>query len=105
MQSTVTEQISLDPSINRTGDVWHIFLKGDFTDMLYGYKFDGKFSPEEGHRYDATKILLDPYAKVSFIKYFLCCIFFGGGGVMHNKCSSFPVYFSTLIYCTFSFFV
>ncbi|XP_031373341.1 isoamylase 1, chloroplastic isoform X2 [Punica granatum] len=62
-ESTVTEQIPLDPSINRTGDVWHIFLKGDFTDMLYGYKFEGKFSPEEGHRYDATKILLDPYAK------------------------------------------
>lgn len=79
MQSTVTEQISLDPSMNRTGDVWHIFLKGDFRDMLYGYKFEGKFSPEEGHRHDATKILVDPYAKVSFIKYFLFCIFFGLG--------------------------
>ncbi|XP_062158376.1 isoamylase 1, chloroplastic isoform X2 [Alnus glutinosa] len=59
----VTEQISLDPLINKTGDVWHVFLKGDFKDMLYGYKFDGDFSPEEGHFYDSSRILLDPYAK------------------------------------------
>ncbi|KAK4757796.1 hypothetical protein SAY87_019097 [Trapa incisa] len=62
-ENTVSEQISLDPSINRTGDVWHVFLKGDFTNMLYGYKFEGKFSPDEGYLYDATRILLDPYAK------------------------------------------
>ncbi|XP_059453275.1 isoamylase 1, chloroplastic [Corylus avellana] len=59
----VTEQISLDPLTNKTGDVWHVFLKGDFKDMLYGYKFDGIFSPEEGHYYNSSRILLDPYAK------------------------------------------
>ncbi|KAK6941228.1 Glycoside hydrolase, family 13, N-terminal [Dillenia turbinata] len=59
----VTEQISLNPLTNKTGDVWHIFLKGDFQDMLYGYKFDGNFAPEEGHYYDSSQILLDPYAK------------------------------------------
>ena len=32
--------------------------------MLYGYKFDGKFSPEEGHYFDPSRILLDPYGKV-----------------------------------------
>ncbi|KAI3437262.1 Aamy domain-containing protein [Psidium guajava] len=62
-ESRVTEEISLDPMINRTGDVWHVFLRGDLEDVLYGYKFDGKFSPEEGHRYDAFRVLLDPYAK------------------------------------------
>ncbi|XAR47988.1 Isoamylase [Bertholletia excelsa] len=62
-EKQVTEQISLDPLTNRTGDVWHVFLKGDFEDMLYGFKFDGKFSPEEGHYYDSSQILLDPYAK------------------------------------------
>lgn len=61
----MTEQIHLDPSVNKTGDVWHVFLRGDFENMLYGYKFDGKFSPEEGHYYDSSRILLDPYAKVS----------------------------------------
>ncbi|KAH1049372.1 hypothetical protein GLYMA_08G028400v4 [Glycine max] len=59
----VTEYVPLDPLINRTGGVWHVFLKGDFRDMLYGYKFDGKFSPLEGHYFDSSHILLDPYAK------------------------------------------
>ncbi|KAK7358457.1 hypothetical protein VNO77_00385 [Canavalia gladiata] len=59
----VTHIIPLDPLINRTGGVWHVFLEGDFKDMLYGYKFDGKFSPQEGHYYDSSRILLDPYAK------------------------------------------
>ncbi|XP_028760019.1 isoamylase 1, chloroplastic [Neltuma alba] len=59
----VTEHIPLDPLINKTGDVWHVFLKGDFEDMLYGYKLDGRFFPEEGHYYDSSRILLDPYAK------------------------------------------
>lgn len=64
MQNKVTEQVSLDPLTNKTGDIWHVFIKGDFKDMLYGYKFDGRFSPEEGHYYDSSRILLDPYAKV-----------------------------------------
>ncbi|KAH1037993.1 hypothetical protein J1N35_039736 [Gossypium stocksii] len=62
-QNRVTEQIPLDPLANKTGDVWHVFLKGNFKDMLYGYIFDGEFSPEIGHYYDSSKILLDPYAK------------------------------------------
>ncbi|XP_031281770.1 isoamylase 1, chloroplastic-like [Pistacia vera] len=33
--------------------------------MLYGCKFDGKFSPERGQYYDSSKIVLDPYAKLS----------------------------------------
>ncbi|KAK8477879.1 hypothetical protein V6N11_000310 [Hibiscus sabdariffa] len=62
-QKKITEQIPLDPLSNKTGDVWHVLLKGDFKDMLYGYMFDGEFSPEKGHCYDASKVLLDPYAK------------------------------------------
>ncbi|XP_024967150.1 isoamylase 1, chloroplastic-like [Cynara cardunculus var. scolymus] len=62
-EKRVTEQIPLDQLTNKTGDVWHVFLKGDFTDMLYGYKFSGEFCLEEGHYYDSSQILLDPYAK------------------------------------------
>ncbi|XP_021724985.1 LOW QUALITY PROTEIN: isoamylase 1, chloroplastic-like [Chenopodium quinoa] len=62
-QNKITEQISLDPLVNRTGGVWHVFLKGNFDDMLYGYKFDGPYLPEEGHYYDSSRIILDPYAK------------------------------------------
>ncbi|KAL2458455.1 Isoamylase 1 [Forsythia ovata] len=62
-EKRVTEQISLNPLTNKTGDVWHVFLTGDFENMVYGYKFDGKFSPEEGHYFDSSQILIDPYAK------------------------------------------
>ncbi|GMH03154.1 hypothetical protein Nepgr_004993 [Nepenthes gracilis] len=64
-ENRVTEPISLDPLTNKTGDVWHVFLKGNFEDMLYGYQFDGPFCPEEGHYYDSSCILLDPYAKAA----------------------------------------
>ncbi|CAI0387282.1 unnamed protein product [Linum tenue] len=59
----VTAEIPLHPVANKTGDIWHVFLKGDFKDMLYGYRFDGKYAPEQGHYFDSSKILLDPYAR------------------------------------------
>lgn len=73
MQNKLTEQIPLDPQTNKTGDVWHVFLKGDFIDMLYGYKFDGEFSPKDGNYYDSSRILLDPYAKVMACISYLDC--------------------------------
>ncbi|CAK7345556.1 unnamed protein product [Dovyalis caffra] len=63
LENRVTEQIFLNPLTNKTGDVWHVLLKGDFKDVLYGYKFDGNFSPEEGLYYGPSQIVLDPYAK------------------------------------------
>lgn len=35
----------------------------DFETLEYGYRMDGPFEPEAGHRFDKTKILSDPYAK------------------------------------------
>ncbi|MCF8369988.1 MAG: glycogen debranching protein GlgX [Bacteroidales bacterium] len=35
----------------------------DFETLEYGYRMDGPFNPEAGHRFDKTKILSDPYAK------------------------------------------
>lgn len=67
LQNKISEQISLDPMRNRTGDVWHVFVKGDLEEMMYGYKFGGKFCPEEGHYFDSSKMVLDPYAKVSLL--------------------------------------
>ena len=31
--------------------------------QLYGYRVDGPFDPESGHRFDRDKVLLDPYGK------------------------------------------
>lgn len=70
----MTEEIALNPLINRTGDVWHVFLKGDLEDMVYGYRVDGSFSPEDGFCFDSSKILIDPYAKVSRVSLFERCL-------------------------------
>lgn len=47
----------------RTDQIWHCFLPGAWPGMLYGYRVHGPYAPEEGHRFNANKILLDPYAK------------------------------------------
>ncbi|XP_042050903.1 isoamylase 1, chloroplastic-like isoform X2 [Salvia splendens] len=63
LEKRVAEEIALNPLINKTGDVWHVFVKGDFEDMAYGYRVKGSFSPEDGFYFDSSKILVDPYAK------------------------------------------
>ncbi len=35
-----------------------------YENVEYGYRMDGPFDPTNGHRFDPTKILTDPYAKV-----------------------------------------
>jgi glycogen operon protein len=46
------------------GDVYCMIVFGlDFDNLEYGYKMDGPFRPEEGHRFDKTKILSDPYSR------------------------------------------
>ena len=35
----------------------------DYSNIEYGYRMEGPFNPEAGHRFDASKVLLDPYAK------------------------------------------
>ncbi len=56
-------EIALDPTINKTGDVWHIFLHDLPTDLCYGWRVDGPFAPEKGHRFNPRVVLLDPYAR------------------------------------------
>jgi isoamylase len=49
----------------RIGDVYCIIVFDvDFEDLEYGYRFSGPCDPAAGHRFDNTKILCDPYAKV-----------------------------------------
>lgn len=56
-------EIPLDPVINKTGDVWHILVFGLPDELLYGYRVDGGFHPRTGQRFDASVVVLDPYAK------------------------------------------
>ena len=44
-------------------DVWHCYVPGIRPGQRYGFRAHGAYSPEEGLRFDSSKILLDPYAK------------------------------------------
>jgi len=47
----------------RTGPVWHGYLPGLTPGALYGLRAHGPYAPERGHRFNAHKLLLDPYAR------------------------------------------
>jgi glycogen operon protein len=47
----------------RTEDVWHGYLADVTPGQLYGYRVHGPYEPEKGHRFNANKLLIDPYAK------------------------------------------
>ena len=61
--SSPTRIIDLDPICHRTGDVWHIWVRGIGVGQLYGYRIEGPYRPEDGHRFNPHKLLLDPYAR------------------------------------------
>ncbi|QLH72659.1 glycogen debranching protein GlgX [Rhodopseudomonas palustris] len=46
-----------------TEDVWHGYLNDVSPGQLYGYRVHGPYDPDRGHRFNAHKLLLDPYAK------------------------------------------
>lgn len=47
----------------RDNFVWHTYVPGVKPGTLYGYRVDGPYRPEMGHRFNPNKLLLDPYAK------------------------------------------
>lgn len=47
----------------RTHHVWHVYIPGIKPKQLYGYRVHGPYEPENGHRYNPNKLLIDPYAK------------------------------------------
>jgi isoamylase len=57
-----TRVIDLDPAHHRTGDVWHVWIRGITPGQLYAFRIDGPYKPEEGHRFNVNKLLLDPFA-------------------------------------------
>jgi isoamylase len=47
----------------RTRHVWHGLVAGLGPGQLYGYRVEGPYQPEQGHRFNPHKLLLDPYAR------------------------------------------
>jgi glycogen operon protein len=53
------------PEEFRIGDVYAMTVFGlDHETLEYGYRMDGPFDPQAGHRFDKNVVLMDPYAKV-----------------------------------------
>lgn len=46
-----------------THQVWHGYIPDLKPGQLYGYRVSGPYEPPNGHRYNANKLLIDPYAK------------------------------------------
>src|SRR5882672_7560387 len=51
------------PLPERTEDVWHGYLNDVVPGQLYGYRVHGPYEPERGFRFNAHKLLIDPYAR------------------------------------------
>jgi len=47
-----------------TNEIWHGYVPGLKAGQLYGYRVHGPFKPEDGHRFNPNKLLLDPYARL-----------------------------------------
>lgn len=47
----------------RSGDIWHGYVAGLGPGALYGYRAHGAYAPEHGHRFNANKLLMDPYTR------------------------------------------
>jgi isoamylase len=51
------------PIAEQTEHVWHVYLPEARPGLRYGYRVQGPWEPQAGHRFNAAKLLLDPYAR------------------------------------------
>lgn len=55
--------IRLESRHHRNFNYWHVFVHGVGHGQLYAYRVFGPWAPEQGHRFNDRKVLIDPYAK------------------------------------------
>ncbi len=48
---------------DQAAHVWHCYVPGLGPGQRYGYRVHGPYDPMRGHRFNAHKLLIDPYAK------------------------------------------
>lgn len=58
--SVEAHRIPLD---KKKSGIWSTYVKGAGPGTLYGYRATGPFVPQEGHRFNPGKLLVDPYAR------------------------------------------
>ncbi|MGE5219769.1 MAG: glycogen debranching protein GlgX [Chloroflexota bacterium] len=57
------QQIAGIPIKERTDLVWHVYIPDLRPGQLYGYRVHGPYEPQQGHRFNPAKLVLDPYGK------------------------------------------
>jgi glycogen operon protein len=73
---TERERIALPA---RSGDVFHGFVAGVAPGDRYGLRAHGPYDPRAGHRFNAAKLLVDPYARALDRSFALHPSMFGAG--------------------------
>jgi glycogen operon protein len=61
--AVATQESNRIPLNEYTDKVWHAYLPDVLPGQLYGYRLHGPFEPTRGHRFNPSKLVLDPYAK------------------------------------------
>jgi len=57
------QELARLPLPARSGDVWHGRLARVGAGLVYGLRAEGPWRPEQGHRFNPHKLLLDPWAR------------------------------------------
>ena len=60
VESRETARVALT---ERSHDIWHCYVPGLKPGQPYAYRVAGHYVPTQGHRFNPSKLLLDPYAK------------------------------------------
>jgi glycogen operon protein len=63
-----------------TGNVFHAAIAGVRAGTRYGLRANGRWAPREGHRFNAAKLLVDPYARAIDRPFVLHPSMSGGAG-------------------------
>ncbi|MBC8056166.1 MAG: glycogen debranching protein GlgX, partial [Rhizobiales bacterium] len=58
-----TREVARLPLPGHTGDVWHGHIACAKPGLVYGLRVHGPWRPDKGHRFNPTKLLLDPCAR------------------------------------------
>ncbi len=58
-----TRELARHALPGRSGEVWHGRLPDAGPGLVYGLRAHGPYAPRDGHRFNAHKLLIDPYAR------------------------------------------
>ncbi|MBI3440706.1 MAG: hypothetical protein HY052_02700 [Proteobacteria bacterium] len=57
------QELSRIELTHKTADIWHGYIPGLKLGQIYSYRVHGPDDPANGHRFDPSKLVLDPYAR------------------------------------------